>query len=253
MEKIFVLPYIPPHYIYSPPPHDFDQKFQLPPKYIFYPSHFWRHKNHIRLLMAVALLSGDLPDIHLVFAGLEKNGFESITEAVHNLELQDRIHFLGYVPDQYLPELYKRARAMVMPTFFGPTNIPPLEAFVMGCPMAISGIYGIPEQVGDAALLFDPESEEEIAECVKRLWTDDRLCNDLILKGKEQTAKWKKSQFNKRFLEIVEKLTSESSKKERKIWTENMAFLEIFHPGLKRCSIMPGIEITFWKKSRKRL
>ena len=50
---------------------------------------------------------------------------------------------------------YKYAVALVMPTFFGPTNIPPLEAFALGCPVITSNIYGIPEQVGDAALLVN--------------------------------------------------------------------------------------------------
>ena len=86
-----------------------------------------------------------------------------------------------------MPEFYRRARAMVMPTFFGPTNIPPLEAFALGCPVAVSNIYGIPEQVGDAALLFDPNSVEEIADCIERLWQDDALCASLISKGHART------------------------------------------------------------------
>ena len=93
-----------------------------------------------------------------------------------------------------------------MPTFFGPTNNPSLEAFVVGCPVAISGIYGIPEQVGDAALLFDPESIDEIAESIKRLWTDDELCAKLAEKGRHKAAIWGQEQFNNRFSEIVEQV-----------------------------------------------
>ena len=103
-----------------------------------------------------------------------------------------------------MPELYRRARALVMPTFCGPTNIPPLEAFVVGCPVAISGIYGMPDQVGDAGLLFDPESVEEIVDCIRRLWTDDRLCAELSERGKTRADSWGPRQFNERLREIVE-------------------------------------------------
>ncbi|WP_274649492.1 glycosyltransferase family 4 protein [Paenibacillus humicola] len=208
LENIYVLPYIPPQYIHHPSPGDFDRKFRLPKRFIFYPGHFWKHKNHLRLIEAVALLSRDLPDIHLVFAGLEKNGLEELWQSVEQFRLENRVHFLGYVPDRYMPELYKRARALVMPTFFGPTNIPPLEAFVLGCPVAVSKIYGMPEQTGDAALLFDPNSVTEIAKCVRRLWTDDGLCKDLIRKGKQRAADWGKKQFNQRLQDIIAQLTS---------------------------------------------
>jgi len=93
-----------------------------------------------------------------------------------------------------------------MPTFYGPTNIPPLEAFAVGCPVATSGIYGMPEQVGDAALLFNPESVGEIADCIRKLWQDDRLCADLVERGKGRVARWGQPQFNGRLREIVEKI-----------------------------------------------
>jgi glycosyltransferase involved in cell wall biosynthesis len=105
-----------------------------------------------------------------------------------------------------MPGLYRAARALVMPTFFGPTNIPQLEAFALGCPVATSRIYGIPEQVGDAALLFDPSSVDEIYDAIEKLWTDDALCAGLAQKGREHEAKWGRPQFRSRLAEIVEQL-----------------------------------------------
>ena len=96
--------------------------------------------------------------------------------------------------------------ALVMPTFGGPTNIPQLEAFVLGCPVATSRIFGIPEQVGDAALLFDPADVDEIADCVKRLWQDDALCDSLIRAGHERAARWGEQQFAQRLYEYLEEL-----------------------------------------------
>jgi len=214
LEKIYVLPYIPASYIHqhSASP-DFNNIYALPDKYLFYPAHSWPHKNHAGLFQAVAELQEELPDIHLLLTGSQKEGFERTMDLARELDIEDRVQFLGYVPDEDIPEMYRRARALVMPTFFGPTNIPPLEAFVLGCPVAISNIYGIPEQVGDAALLFDPYSPEEIAECVRKLWNDDSLCETLIAKGKKQAERWKMEDFRVRVQEIIDHLLLEKGER----------------------------------------
>jgi len=206
-DKIHVLPYIAPQYIFEEPDlHGFEQRYQLPPKYIFYPAQFWEHKNHQGLVQAAALLKDQIPDIHLVFVGAQKNGYQSILDLVKEKELGPNIHFLGYVPNEDMPELYRRARAMIMPTFFGPTNIPPLEAMAMGCPAAVSDNYAMKEQVGDAALLFDPYSVAEIAGCLCRLWKDDALCRLLAKKSRERVRLWEQPQFNQRLESILNSL-----------------------------------------------
>ena len=206
-ERIHVLPFIAPAYMHGQKENnDFDSRYQLPKKFIFYPAQFWEHKNHKRLISAVEKLKHDIPDLKLVLVGSKKNGYESVVKLVQELNLMEDVIFLGYVPDEDIRQLYQRARALVMPTFFGPTNIPPLEAFVAGCPVAISGIYGMPEQVGDAALLFDPESVDEIAGSIRRLWIDDKLCNDLTEKGRHKAAIWGQEQFNARFRKIIEQI-----------------------------------------------
>jgi glycosyltransferase involved in cell wall biosynthesis len=207
LERIHVLPIIAPRYmgvVGSPP--GFESRYPLPAKFIFYPAQLWEHKNHKRLIKAVARLKKDLPNIALVLAGSPKNAYDSVIKLIHELGLVNDVHFLGYVPDADMPELYRRARALVMPTFYGPTNIPPLEAFVAGCPVAISGIYGMPEQAGDAALFFDPKSESEIADCIYRLWTDDCLCAELKVKGMIQASNWGQKQYNERFLQIIDQV-----------------------------------------------
>lgn len=203
-EKIHVLPFLAPRYMHSAEiPPDFDARYRLPAKLLFYPAQFWEHKNHQRLIKAVAALKNELPDLKLVLAGSKKNAYASVVALVQELGLSDDVLFLGYVPDADMPELYRRARALIMPTYYGPTNIPPLEAFVVGCPVAISGIYGMPEQVGEAGLFFNPDSVEEIADCIRRLWINDRLCAELAEKGMNRGANWGQKQFNKRLREIV--------------------------------------------------
>jgi len=207
-DRVFVLPYIAPKYIYdaleSAP---VELPYDLPEKYFFYPATFWLHKNHSGLFNAIAKLRDRYPNVRLVLAGATQNGYDEAFNKVEQLGISQNVVFLGYVPDSHMFELYRRARALVMPSFFGPTNIPQLEAFVAGCPVAAAGIYGVPEQVGDAALLFDPKSVDEIAACMEQLWTDDALCEDLTLKGKKRAREWGPDQFSARLQEIIQALT----------------------------------------------
>lgn len=210
-EKVFVLPYIAPPWIYDYDGADDDAvraKYSLPRKYFFYPAQFYKHKNHSNLLLALARLRDAHPDVQLVLVGAtDRNGYAEVVKQVAELELQANVIFAGYAEDREMAALYHQARALVMPTYFGPTNIPQLEAFALGCPVATSRIYGIPEQVGDAALLFDPASVSEIHTCLSRLWTDDALCASLAERGHAHARRWGPAQFQARFREIVGELT----------------------------------------------
>jgi len=207
--SVFVLPYIPPAYIYSSTPSPVTAgNTTLPEKFFFYPAQFWFHKNHVSLFEALDRVRQKQPDVQLVLVGAAHNAHDQARKRITELGLEDHITILGYVPDAEIADLYRRSRAMIMPSFFGPTNIPQLEAFVLGCPVAVSNVYGVPEQVGDAALLFDPKSVDEIAACMERLWTDDSLCSELVARGKKQAAAWGPEQFRARFREIVTTLVA---------------------------------------------
>lgn len=206
-DDVHVLPFIAPKYMHAPgPPPGFEERYRLPERFIFYPAQFWEHKNHKGLIRAVHHLRDQLPDLKLVLVGSKKNGFGSTARLVQELDLEAMVTFLGYVPEADMPELYRRARAMVMPTFCGPTNIPPLEAFATGCPVALSGVYGMPEQVGDSALLFDPNSLASMAGAIHQLWTDDRLARELAEKGRLHAQRWNQAHFNQRLREILERV-----------------------------------------------
>jgi len=206
-DRIHVLPFVPPTYREMPSVSEaLNARHGLPRKFFFYPAQFWEHKNHKALVAAAALLKRELPDLSLVFVGSKKNGYSSTVELVRHLGLKNNVRFLGYVPDSDMPELYRRARALLMPTSYGPTNIPPLEAMALGCPVAVSRIYGMPDQLGDAALFFDPSSVDQIAEAMKLLWKDDGLCEELTRRGLIQSSRWNQSHFNHRLQEILEKV-----------------------------------------------
>lgn len=208
-EKIYPLAYIPPrHFLLQQEAGNTKPRYALPAKYLFYPAQFWEHKNHKRLLAAAALLKAKSTDLHLVFAGSKRRLYEDIRAHAEALGLDEHVTFLGYVPDADMPGLYRGARALVMPTFFGPTNIPPLEAMTCDCPVAVSGIYAMRDQLGDAAVYFDPRSESDIAAAIDRLWNDDALCEQLRASGRARLAAWGQAQFNARLRAVLDDVSS---------------------------------------------
>lgn len=204
VERVHSLPYIAPNYITSSVERpDFDLFYDLPEKFFFYPAQFWRHKNHWRLVNAIAAAKHTCPDMAIVFAGGLKHEYYNIKFNITNIGLEDSVRFVGYVPDDDIGGFYKRARGLVMPTFFGPTNIPPLEAMALGCPVLVSRIYAMMQQCGDAALYFDPNSISEMRDQMIRLWTDDLLHCTLAARGLIRTEAWGRVQFGSRLSEII--------------------------------------------------
>jgi glycosyltransferase involved in cell wall biosynthesis len=163
-----------------------DYVHKLPRLFLFYPAQLWMHKNHVNLLIAFKKVLDIYPSCQLLLSGSRKPGDEYIFDKISALELNTSVKYLGYVQDKYLPLLYRNARMLVMPTYFGPTNIPTLEAFYFGCPAVISDLPGVKEQVEDAALLFDPESPESIARQIVNLLANDDIREKMIKKGKER-------------------------------------------------------------------
>lgn len=102
--------------------------------------------------------------------------------------------------------LYAMAECLVMPTFFGPTNIPILEAFTVGCPVVVSDIPGEREQVGDAGILVDPKSVESIAAGIRRLFTEPGLREELAHRGRVRIAGYTREDY----LEILAKVIQEA-------------------------------------------
>lgn len=198
---IVSLPFIVPEHIAEVK----EEYIDVPEKYVFYPAQFWKHKNHMNLVKAIRLLSDSVSDIHLVLVGTEKNCLREIKKYIEDNKLENNISILGFVSNGNITYLYKHAIAMVMPSYFGPTNIPPLEAMALGCPVVVSNKYAMPEQVGEAGLSFNPDLPEEIAECIKQVWTDEGLRERMIKKGYQRINSWNRKHFKQRVLKIIEK------------------------------------------------
>ncbi len=196
--KIFKLPFSAPKYLSEE-----IEEFQLPfDKYFFYPAQFWAHKNHKSLIIAVDKLRTQGISVNFIFVGSAKNAYEEVKELIKNKQLEKQICIMDYVSNGKMRYLYENARALVMPTFFGPTNIPPLEAILLGCPVAVSGIYAMPEQLGDAAMYFDPHIIDDICVVLKGLWVDDILCERLKINGKKIAEQFSQDAFNRRFEKV---------------------------------------------------
>jgi glycosyltransferase involved in cell wall biosynthesis len=124
--------------------------------FLLYPARPWPHKNHARLFEAFALLRRSRPELRLVLTG--GGTFPALPEGVEAR---------GLVPADELVSLLRRASALVFPSLYEGFGQPPLEAMACGCPVACSDAGSLPEVVGDAARLFDPEDPAAIAAAVE--------------------------------------------------------------------------------------
>ena len=163
----------------------------LPERYLLYPAQFWPHKNHVGLLLAMKILSDKYGmDLKLVLTGADRGNLGYVRGKIRELKIDDQVMILGFVDKDVMVGLYRNAFALVFPTFFGPDNLPPLEAFALGCPVVASEVSGAQEQLGDAALLFDPKNPEDIAHKIKILYDDQEKRKDMIRKGRLKAESW---------------------------------------------------------------
>jgi glycosyltransferase involved in cell wall biosynthesis len=144
-------------------------------KYIIYPSQYWQHKNHVNLLLAINILKRKYKDIKLVLIGHKKRNYNKIFKLTQKLGVEKNIEFLGYVSENNKAKLIANARALINPSFLGPTNIPQIEAFKLSCPVILSNVFAAKEQCGDSAMYFDPNYPESIAASIERIWESDYL------------------------------------------------------------------------------
>lgn len=177
----------------------------LPERYFFYPAQMWEHKNHKNLLVAMKQLLRDHPDVYLVLVGSRKEGDQRIFALINDLGLSERVKWFGYVSDGAIRILYKNAEALVKPGYIGPTNIPTIEAFFYECPAVISDLPGVREQTGDAALLFDPDSPEDIASKLRSILEDPRLRETLVTRGRERLTELGYRQYREKLAAILDR------------------------------------------------
>lgn len=161
------------------------QKYQLELPFVLFPAVTWPHKNHIRLLEAIATLRETRGlTIRLVCTGgLYEPWWPHVERRVQELQLQSQVKFLGFVSEEDLRAIYTLAEFLVMPTLFEASSLPVFDAWASGLPVASSDATVMPDQVLEAALLFDPYRIDSIADALAKLATNEEFREDLKVRG----------------------------------------------------------------------
>lgn len=211
-ERIRVLPFTVPSFARTETfglSKDVLEKYNIPCNYLFYPAQFWPLKNHASLLKAIRLLRNEFNlSFSAVFTGADHGNRQYIQRLVSELDLTQSVHFLGFVPQEDMVALYHHAFALTYATFLGPDNLPPLEAFSLGCPVIASKVSGAQEQLGDAALLFDPKKPEDLALAIKTLYDSPDLREALIQRGLARATRWTSKDYIEGMLSILDEFSA---------------------------------------------
>jgi glycosyltransferase involved in cell wall biosynthesis len=147
------------------------------------------HKNLMRLLGALALIPAERRPV-LVLPGYRTAYEDELRLRAAELRIGGDVRFLGWVESGPLEGLYTAAACFVFPSLLEGFGLPVLEAMVRGAPVACSAIGTLEEVVGDAALMFDPESPPAIAAAIERLLTDPAEAERLRAAGRERAARF---------------------------------------------------------------
>jgi glycosyltransferase involved in cell wall biosynthesis len=160
--------------------------YGLPFPYFLSVTNRKRHKNEYRMVEAFAKASLD-PRIHLVLTGESTPGLVGCIEA-H--QLRSRVNFVGIVPEERLPSLYRGAEALIFPSLYEGFGLPILEAMACGTPVVAANTTALPEVAGDAALLVDPTSVQQISRAMEQVVSDTSLRQQLREKGRMRAAEF---------------------------------------------------------------
>lgn len=196
-----------PHFVLNAPSRQeqIRERYGIIGPYLFYPAQFWPHKNHVGILLALQILREQyqLP-FCLIFTGSDHGNLDFVQEQANHLGLTEQVHCLGFIPQIDLIALYQNAFALLFMTFFGPDNLPPLEAMALGCPVIASDLPGHEEQLGDAACLVDPKSPQDMATAVLTLWQDETLRQTYIERGLQRAGQWTTQDYVQSLLALLD-------------------------------------------------
>jgi glycosyltransferase involved in cell wall biosynthesis len=186
--KIQIVPWSAPTQAHPEPTTDIlkdvRRKYRLEKCFALYPAMTWPHKNHLRLLEALALCRGRTrQEIHLVCTGHQNHFWSQIQDRILALGLQDQVKFLGLVPPSDLRALFRLAQFVVIPTLFEGACLPLFEAWQDDAAVTCSSVAPLSEVAGDAALFLDPQRVESMADALARMARDPQLREALRQRG----------------------------------------------------------------------
>jgi glycosyltransferase involved in cell wall biosynthesis len=184
------------------------ERYQISYPYLLYAGNIRRHKNVPRLVEAFAVVRGQLAshplynDLRLVIIGDTISQYPAVRQAVIKSRVEQMVRFLGFVPFDTLRCFYESAAAFVFPSRYEGFGLPPLEAMACGTPVVASNTSSLPEVVGDAAVLVNPENVFDIARGIRDILLDETLRAELIRRGREQAARFSWEHTARQVLDI---------------------------------------------------
>jgi glycosyltransferase involved in cell wall biosynthesis len=172
--------------------------------YLLFPGNTWPHKNHQVAIAALRVLrEAHGLDPLLVCTGSPREAHGDLLAKIEEAHLAPRVRFLGYCPQADMPALYVGAAALVFPSLFEGFGLPLLEAMWCDCPVVCSNTTSLPEVAGNAAVLVDPRSPEELAHALSRVLTDVELRRDLIERGRRRAGAFSWAAFTAEILRAL--------------------------------------------------
>ncbi len=172
------------------------ERYQINYPFLLYAGNVRRHKNVPRLVEAFAVVRDQLAshpiykDLRLVIIGDTISQHPAVRQTVIKSRVENVVRFLGFVPFDTLRCFYESAAAFVFPSRYEGFGLPPLEAMACGTPVVTSNVSSLPEVVGDAAVLVNPENVFDIARGIRDVLLDEELRACLISRGREQAARF---------------------------------------------------------------
>ena len=172
------------------------ERYQIAYPFLLYAGRISPHKNLVRIIEAFAALKAELakqdqfPDLKLIIIGDELSKHPDLRRTVVRAGVQNDVRFLGFVPIDVLRVFYDVAKVFVFPSLYEGFGLPPLEAMAHGTPVLTSNTSSIPEVVGNAAVLVNPENLFEMMRALQRVLCDQTLRERLRQAGYEQVKKF---------------------------------------------------------------
>lgn len=189
-------------------------KYKIQGDYFLYLGTLEPRKNIVRLIEAYNQLLLQKEGIEqkkpfLVLAGGKGWLYESIFNRVKELAIEENVIFTGYVDEDEVPILIKGAKAFVFPSLYEGFGMPPLEAMACGTPVITSNVSSLPEVVGNAGVLINPEDTNDIMCAMKYIMNLDKTSlNKLIFDGYAQAKKFTWENSADKFMQICNELLS---------------------------------------------
>jgi glycosyltransferase involved in cell wall biosynthesis len=188
--------------------HRIMERYQINYPFLLYAGNIRRHKNVPRLVEAFAVVRDQLAshpvykDLRLVIIGDTISQHPAVRQTVIKSRVEHAVRFLGFVPFETLRCFYETAAAFVFPSRYEGFGLPPLEAMACGTPVVTSNVSSLPEVVGDAAVLVNPENVFDIARGVRDVLLDDAAREELIRRGRAQASRFSWERTARQVLDI---------------------------------------------------